>query len=165
MQTTHVPMAELMKVVRLQLETAGRANLAVTGFSMLPMLRQYRDSVILAPITDCLKSGDIALFQREDGRYVLHRVIAVELEAYIFCGDNQAQRERVGEQQLVARVTGYVRKGKEYGLNSLGYRLYCWACVRLFCVRKYYIALRRRLGRLRSRLSNQEEFTLWKRRK
>ena len=154
MQTTCVPMAELMKLLRLQLETAGRANLAVTGCSMLPMLRQGRDTVILAPIGDSLKPGDIALFCREDGRYILHRVIAKEPDAYIFCGDNQAQRERVSPGQLEARVIGYMRKGKTYRLKGIGYGLYRWACVRLFFVRKYYIALRRRLGRLRRRLLN-----------
>lgn len=154
MQTTHVPMAELMKVVRLQLKTAGRANLAVTGCSMLPMLRQNRDIVILEPIADSLQAGDIALFQRENGPYVLHRVITVDKRWYVFCGDNQAQCEQVEHGQLVARVTGYIRNGKAYDLKSVGYRLYCWAWVRLFCLRKYYIAIRRRLGRLRVRLFN-----------
>ena len=154
METAQVPMAELMKILRLQLETAGRTNLAVTGCSMLPMLRQGRDTVILAPIEGELKPGEIALFRREDGRYVLHRVIATEPEGYIFCGDNQAQPEQVAHRQLEARVIGYMRKGKEHGLTGIGYRLYRWALVRLFPVRKYYIALRRRLGNWRRRLLN-----------
>lgn len=152
MQTVEIPMEELVKIIRLQLETAGRANLTVTGCSMLPMLRQYRDSVTLAPISDQLKPGDIALFQREDGRYVLHRVISLTPEGYRFCGDNQATPETVTQQQLVARVVRYHKKGKERTLNGLGYRLYRWSRVRLFFMRKYYIALRRKLGCLRRRL-------------
>ena len=152
MQTVEVPMEELMKVVRLQLETAGRANLTVTGCSMLPMLRQHRDAVILAPLDRALNPGDIALFQREDGRYVLHRVIAVTPENYHFCGDNQATLETVTQQQVVAKVTGYLKAGKLRGLNGLGYRIYRWIWVHLFCLRKYYIALRRRLGCLRRKL-------------
>lgn len=154
MQVTRVPMAELMKVIRLQLETAGRANLAVTGCSMLPMLRQGRDIVILEPVANSLQAGDVALYQREDSSYVLHRVITVAKNGYVFCGDNQAEQEQVDHRQLVARVTGYIRNGKEHDLKSAGYRLYCWAWVRLFCLRKYYIAIRRRLGRLRVRLFN-----------
>lgn len=152
MQTVEIPMEELVKIIRLQLETAGRANLTVTGCSMLPMLRQHRDSVILAPISDRLKPGDIALFQREDGRYVLHRVISLLPEGYRFCGDNQAIPETVTQQQLIARAVGYCKKGKEHTMNGLGYRLYRWSRVRLFFIRKYYIALRRKLGRLRRRL-------------
>lgn len=154
MQVTRVPMAELMKVIRLQLETAGRANLPVTGCSMLPMLRQGRDTVILAPIIDRLKAGDIALYQRENGIYVLHRVIEADKDGYFFCGDNQAQRERVDHRQLIAHVTGYLRNGREYGLDRLKDRLYCWLWIRFFGLRKYYIALRRGLGRLRRRLFN-----------
>ena len=67
MQTVEIPMEELIKIVRLQLDTAQRANLTVTGCSMLPMLRQHRDSVILEPIRGRLKPGDIALFQRQNG--------------------------------------------------------------------------------------------------
>ena len=152
MQTVKVPMDELIKVIRLQLETAGRANLAVTGCSMLPMLRQNRDTVILAPITGELKPGNVALFQRENGSYVLHRVIAVTPEGYRFCGDNQAQLEQVAQDQLIAVVVGYIRNGKEYTSNRLDHGLYCWWQVRLFGLRKYYIALRRKLGKLRRRL-------------
>lgn len=154
MQTLEVPMEELIKVIRLQLETAGQANLTVTGCSMLPMLRQHRDSVILVPVEGQLRPGDIALFQRENGRYVLHRVITVSKSGYLFCGDNQAELEEVSQQQLIAQVAGYVRKGKKRRMNGVGYRLYRWSRVRLFFMRKYYIALRRRLGRLRQRLFN-----------
>jgi len=156
-QTVQVPMEELMKVIRLQLETAGRANLTVTGCSMLPMLRQYRDSVILAPVSGSLKPGDIALYQREDGRFVLHRVIRVTAEGYQFCGDNQSQLESVTQPQLTALVTGYIQNGNRRSLNSPGYRLYRRCMVGLFGLRKYYIALRRRLGRMRTRLFNRRK--------
>ena len=152
MQTVQVPMVELIKVVQLQLETAGRANLTVTGYSMLPMLRPYRDAVVLAPVTGELKPGEIALFQREDESYVLHRVISVSAEGYQFCGDNQAQLEFVTRSQLTAVVTGYIRNGKTYTGRNPAERFYCWCQVHLFGIRKYYIALRRRLGRLRRRL-------------
>ena len=154
MQTVQIPMEELIKVVQLQLETAGRATLMVTGCSMLPMLRQGRDTVILAPVSGKLKAGDVALYRRENGMYVLHRVIKAAEEDYRFCGDNQAQLETVTQSQLEAVVTGYLRNGKEHTGNGLGDRLYRWCQVHLFGLRKYYIALRRRLGRLRQRLFN-----------
>ena len=148
MHTVKVPMEELVKVIRLQLETAGMATLAVTGCSMLPMLRQGRDTVVLSPVSRRLKPGDIALYRRENGSYVLHRVIAVMPDGYRFCGDNQAELEPVFQDQLIAVVTGYIRKGKKRTGDGTGDRLYRWCQVRLFGLRKYYIALRRRLGRL-----------------
>lgn len=152
MQTVEVPMEALIQVIRLQLETAGQSDLTVTGCSMLPMLRQYRDSVRLVPVDGKLKPGDIALFQRDDGSYVLHRVISLTADGYRFCGDNQAVLEEVSHGQLVARAAGYTKKGKVRTMNGLGYRLYRWSRVKLFFTRKYDIAIRRRLGRLRRKL-------------
>lgn len=153
MQTVRVPMESLIQVILLQLETGGKANLTVTGYSMLPMLRQYRDSVLLEPVKGALQPGDIGLFRRDSGRYVLHRVIRQTPEGYLFCGDNQAKLEPVRRDQLIARVCGYIRKGKNHQLDETGYRLYCWLSLRLFGIRKYYIRLRRGIGCLRRRFS------------
>ena len=116
------------------------------------MLRQYRDSVVLAPVDDRLQQGDIALYQRDDGSYVLHRVIRLIPEGYLFCGDNQAELETVRQDQLVAVVTSYIKKGQQRRLNEPGYCLYRFVWVKLFGFRKGYIWLRRRLGRRYSRL-------------
>ncbi len=157
MKAVRVPMESLIEVIRLQLENGEIATLVVTGYSMRPMLCQYRDSVRLEPINGQLKPGDIALYKRENGRYILHRVIRLTQEGYLFCGDNQAELEKVDQDQLIALVTGYVKNGKSRTLDSIGYRLYCFVWVKLFCVRKYYIWLRRRIGRLRSLILNRRK--------
>lgn len=160
MQGKRVPMAALIEVISLQLETAGKANLTVTGYSMLPMLKQFRDSVQLEPITGKLQAGDIALYRRDNGNYILHRVIRLTPEGYLFCGDNQYDLEPVRQDQLEARVCGFSRKGKQHQLDAPAYRLYCWCSVHLFGIRKCYIRLRRCFGRLHSRLikrRNQNE--------
>lgn len=151
MKAVRVPMESLIEVILLQLKTGKMANLAVTGCSMLPMLRQYADTVQLKPVEGALQPGDIALYRRDNGRYILHRVIQLTPEGYLFCGDNQAELEPVHQDQLIALVTGYTKKGKSHKLNESGYSLYCFVWVRLFCIRKYYIRLRRWFGRLRSR--------------
>ena len=156
MQTITVPVASLMEIVRLQLETGGKANLAVTGSSMLPMLRQGRDSVILVPAKEGLRVGDIALYEPREGKYVLHRVMKLTPEGYLFCGDNQAVYEPVAREKIIARVDGYVRHGKQHSLSSFGYLLYKFIWVRLFFLRKYYIRLRRRLGRWRRARSGRK---------
>ena len=152
MKTVRMPMEALVQVILLQLENGQKANLTVTGCSMMPMLRQYRDSVQLKPIEGRLLPGDIALYKRDSGQYVLHRVIRLIPEGYFFCGDNQSELETVRQDQLIAVVTGYTKKGKQRSLDTLGYRLYCFGFVKLFWMRKYYIRLRRCLGRLRNRL-------------
>lgn len=149
MRVKTVPTESLMEIIRLQLEAGGRANLTVTGSSMLPMLRENWDSVILVPADRELIPGDIALYRNADERYILHRVIRVEKENYIICGDNQWQPENVPKDRVLAVVSEYAKKGKPHKLTETGYRLYRMVWVKFFCVRKYYIALRRWLGRLR----------------
>ena len=76
MQTQVIPMKDLAELITLQLEKGGRAKLTVTGFSMRPMLHERRDSVVLIPVRQRQSAGDVILYLRENGQYVLHRIIA-----------------------------------------------------------------------------------------
>lgn len=151
MQTVTVPMESLAEIIQLQLDNGGKATLTVTGSSMLPMLRNRRDSVVLIPPSR-QKKGDIVLFRRENGRYILHRIISVTDNGYLCSGDNQWVLESVTGEQIVAVVDGFTRKGRTYTLGAPGYRLYQAVWVNLFFLRRYYIWVRRRLGRLRRRI-------------
>ncbi len=148
MMTKSVPMEALAEVVKLQLNNGGKATLTVTGSSMLPMLVSRRDSVVLIPPGE-EKRGDVVLFQRTNGRYVLHRIIELTGEGYICCGDNQAVRESVSKEQIVAVMDGFTRNGKYHHRDEAGYRLYQAVWVELFFLRRYYIWVRRRLGYMR----------------
>ena len=154
MQTKSLSMEELAPLLELQLKRGGRARLTVTGYSMMPMLHNHRDTVELIAPRGQLKRGDIALYRRDNGRYVLHRVIGLQGADYICCGDNQAEREPVRQEQVLAVVDGFVRAGKRHSLTEAGYRLYAGLWVRGFWLRRPYIAIRRRLGRLRRRQQN-----------
>lgn len=148
LQRRMIPMESLSELLLLQLEKGGRSNLTVTGSSMYPMLRNCADSVELIPITGQQKKGDVILYRRDNGQYILHRIIALTKDGYICCGDNQAEKEPVRHDQLLAAVDGFTRKGKVYTLHDFGYRLYTALWVGLFPLRRYLLGIRRRLGRL-----------------
>jgi len=152
MQIRAIPMEELSELVLLQLEKGGRANLTVTGCSMQPMLQHRKDTVELIPVSGKQGPGDIILYRRDNGQYVLHRIIALSSEGYVCCGDNQAMRETVRKDQLLAVVDGFTRKGKRYMLDAPGYQVYTWVWVKLFFLRGGYIAVRRFLGQLRNKI-------------
>lgn len=147
-QTYTLPMQELVELVKLQLSEGGFAKLTVTGCSMLPMLRDGRDTVDLIPVDKLQKKGAVILYRRENGQYVLHRIIQVCGGSYICSGDNQYMREPVAQTQLIAVVNGFTRKGRHYTCKHFGYSVYTAAMVGLFFLRRPYIALRRMLGRL-----------------
>lgn len=144
-------MEELAPLLRMQLENGGTARLAVTGYSMMPMLINHRDFVSLAAPEGPLKKGDIVLYLRADGRYVLHRIIDLTGTEYTCCGDNQAEREAVRQEQILAVVTGFVRKGKYHAVDEIGYQLYTGLWVGGFRLRSPYIRLRRWLGKRKRR--------------
>lgn len=118
------------------------------GISMLPMLRQGIDTVTLAPINGKLRKYDIALYQRDNGKYVLHRIVKVG-DTYTAIGDNQFIFEpKLREDQMIAVVSSFSRGKKEYSVNYLPYKIYCrlWHYSRL--LRRIFRALKNRAVRI-----------------
>lgn len=156
METLTVPMETIAELIEVQLSHGDRANLIVTGSSMLPMLHHRRDSVMLAPAAQTVKKGELILYRRSNGRYILHRVVGMTEGGYICSGDNQAVREFVAREQILAVVVEFTRKGRTCGVNALGYRFYKALWVGFFPLRRYYLYVRRRLGRLRRILTKKK---------
>ena len=155
MRTVAIPMESLAEVIKLQLSDGDRAPLTVTGGSMLPMLRDRRDKVMLCSVTGPLRKGALPLYRRQDGTYVLHRVVRVVSEdRYLCCGDNQWKTEEIAAGQIIALVTEFTRKGKQYSVADLRYRLYVWLWVGILPVRRPLLAVRRWLGHLRRKQRN-----------
>lgn len=152
MQTVPIPMEQLAQLLAVQLKN-GAAPLRVTGSSMHPVLRDRRDTVYLQASQRPLKRGDVILYCRDNGTYVLHRIVRVEAEGkYICSGDNQYTPESVEAGQVLAVMESFCRNGRVYAPGHPGYRAFVCAWVGLFPVRRPLLAMRRRLGWLRTRL-------------
>ncbi|MBE6569645.1 MAG: peptidase S24 [Ruminococcaceae bacterium] len=86
--------------------------LLVTGSSMLPFLRDGRDTVLLQK-ADKLKRGQILFFRRANGMFILHRIRKIWPDGRILVnGDAQNWCEVVMPFQAAAVVRGIVRDGK-----------------------------------------------------
>lgn len=123
---------DLMPLIREQLAQGSSVTFSPRGTSMLPMLRQGRDSVVLSPLPERLSKYDLPLYQRDNGQYVLHRIVAVG-DTYTCLGDNQFQPEPgIRREQMIALVTAFTRDGKRVEVTAPSYRLYCrlWAASR-----------------------------------
>lgn len=95
------------------------------GISMLPMLRQDIDSVILSPVSGELKKYDLPFYQRDDGKYILHRIVGAGY-TYTCMGDNQFIPETgLRQDQMIAVVTAFYRGDREIPVTALSYRIYC----------------------------------------
>lgn len=143
-----IPLDELMPVIREELARGGQVRFAPRGVSMLPMLHQGRDTVTLSPLPEKLKKYDLPLYQRENGQYVIHRIVKVG-DTYTCMGDNQFVPEPgLKKEQMIALVTSFSRKGKEYAVDAWQYRLYCrfWYHTRL--IRRCWRKVRSLCGRI-----------------
>jgi len=108
------------------LERDGQLVYTNTGNSMMPLLREHRDILIINRKTDNrLRILDCPLFKRDDGKYVLHRVMWVRKKDYVICGDNQWYLERgISDKHIIGVLTAVIRDGKRLEMNSFKMRLY-----------------------------------------
>lgn len=103
----------------------------IKGTSMLPLLRQERDTVVVVPAEPSqVEPMDVVLFhdERRD-RYVLHRLVARDADTLTTLGDNCTSCERFPKEWLLGRLSSAYRGERELSLDSPGYRAY----VTLWC--------------------------------
>lgn len=95
------------------LQEAESIPLVISGNSMAPFLRHGRDIVYLSKITEPLKRGDMILYQRLNGSYILHRIYKEKNGVYQLVGDGQWGLEPgIRPEQILAVVTAVRRKEK-----------------------------------------------------
>lgn len=115
---------QLLPLITEQLAEGKTVRFFPRGCSMRPLLRQGRDQVVLAPVTGELKKYDIPFYRRDDGHFVLHRIVEVG-ETYTCIGDNQHELEHgIRRDQILAVAVAVVREGREIPVTNLGYRVY-----------------------------------------
>lgn len=118
---------EWIPLIEESLKNGKSVRFSPRGISMLPMIRQGIDCVILSPLPEKLQKYDLPLYQRDDGKYILHRIVKVG-ETYTCIGDNQFELEPgVRHDQMIALVTGFTRGDKEHHVTEPIYQLYCRA--------------------------------------
>ena len=110
-----------------ELMASGYYVTTTVGTSMLPLLRERRDSVKLVPALGALRKKDVALYLRPDGSLVLHRVLDVRPEGYTMCGDGQLRCEYgVPAESILGVMEGYWRDEKYISCTARRYRFYTW---------------------------------------
>ena len=96
----------------------------VSGTSMTPFL-DPGDTVFLDLPDAPAKPGDVILFTRPDGQYVLHRVVGFFPDGSLeLLGDAQQRTEPVRPAQIRAIVTGLRRGSKHLDSTSLRWRFF-----------------------------------------
>ena len=136
MSSNEIYLDEAIDVIEEVLTSGGEFKMYPRGISMLPLIKQGVDAVVLAKSTEAsLQKHDIAFYKRDNGQFVLHRVMSLENDGtYTMCGDNQLSLERgIREDQIIAKVTKLYKKEKLLRFDGIRYKFYLatWCSMRI----------------------------------
>ena len=106
------------------IESDGEFRLYPRGTSMMPLIREGIDSVLLIKARDVSKN-DMVFYKRENGQFVLHRAVKIKKNSYVMCGDNQFKLEKgIRQENVLAVVKGFYRDELYVDENNEEYRKY-----------------------------------------
>lgn len=157
------------------LDEQGKLVYTNVGISMMPLLRQRRDLLVITRKPEGrLRLWDVPLYYRpHTGQYIMHRVLWVGRHSYVMCGDNQWRPEfGVRDDQILGVLEGVtrvdraglgadeqashylaIRPTEEHPHVSLKYRLYVFVWCFFYPIRACIFFARDFYYRLRNRLS------------
>lgn len=129
----------MMEIINEKLSAGGDVLISASGNSMYPLFRHQKDQVRLSRVERTLKKYDMILYKRDNGQYVLHRIVGVGEEGFILRGDAQTVNEYpIRENQIIAKVSGFARKGKEHTCDEMSYRFYVYLWTHTVLLRRIY---------------------------
>ena len=106
----NLPMSELVVIINDVINKDGEFRLYPKGTSMLPLIVQGDDSVVLVK-PSLLLVGDIVLYKRKNGSFILHRIVKINGNDLVICGDNQTTLEYgITKDDVIAKVSAIYKK-------------------------------------------------------
>lgn len=139
----------LLEEYRKLLETVDQLPLLISGNSMSPFLVHGRDTVYLTKVIRPLQRGDIVLYRRKNGAYILHRICAVEGDTFSMVGDAQTEIEHgIAREQIFAVVCSVIRKGQRQASGCFCWDFFAKIWVRFIPIRPFLVGIYGALKRL-----------------
>lgn len=146
-----------------ELKEKGALIYTNVGTSMRPLIRQGKDVMIISSLDYLgrdLRKMDVPLYKRENGQYVLHRIIKVTKDGYVIRGDNTYSNEYgVTDSQILGVLSGVIRNGKEISVNSFGYKVYSYFWLYTYYIRKVVVWVKRKNRLSKSTLQYLKDIT------
>lgn len=138
----------MMEEIRRLVSEGKTVSITAKGYSMNPFIMHMRDQIVLGPWTsEQIKKGSVVLVKDSRGCYLIHRIIKRQGNQLTLMGDgNIGIIETAKVQEVIALMHGVTKKGRTYSVQCLRWRLYSWFWKMLTPLRRYPLALWRRLN-------------------
>ena len=148
MSSPNVDLHSFWPIMKEVIDSDGEFTYFPRGISMLPLVRQGVDQVVLVKPID-IKEGDVVFYLRDNGQFVRHRVIKIKNGEYIMCGDNQFTLEYgITEKHLLAKMKCFIRDGQTIDGTNKRYQRY----IKNLPVRRFKKRTRNLLGRIKRKI-------------
>lgn len=142
---SEISISEIAPVIIEVIESGAEFRLIPKGRSMYPNIIEGEDSVVLAK-PESLKVRDAVFYRRQNGQYVLHRIVKIHDGLYDMCGDSQIDIERnLPQSCIIAKMTGIYKKDVYFRTDDKEYA----NKIKIFCYKK---AVKRFLYRVKKRI-------------
>lgn len=118
-------LSELEPIIDEVLLSGADVTFVASGVSMQPYIKDKIDKVTITNLSSDPQKGDVVLYKRENGRFVLHRIVGVGEQGYIMRGDNQWFCEYpIKKESIKAILKSVEHNGKVRMTNGLQSKLY-----------------------------------------
>ena len=158
MENKQIPLAELWPIMKEQLDDGKTVVFSPKGTSMLPIIRQGIDRVVLKKAPAELKKYDLPLYLRTNGQFVLHRVVKKNKNGYVMCGDNQFRYEYgIKQNQILAIASGMYKGEKFISFESKENLRYCRKQVLKMRFYGVYVRIMRLGSRIKHKITDRKK--------
>ena len=145
MTTRSVPNNIMIPQVAELVAEGCEVEIIARGTSMLPFIRDRKDSVVLGPFTS-IRPMDIALVRMPGDKYVMHRVIELQGDMVTLMGDGNIRGiEICRRRDVLAIACAILRNGKRIDCHGRSHMLKARIWLMLRPVRRILLAIYRRL--------------------
>ena len=137
----------MIEEIRTLVSEGKTVTLTVKGNSMNPFIVHLRDRMTIGPWKDeDIRKGTVALVKDTRGSYVIHRIIKRDKDRVVLLGDgNIGFTETATLDNVIGIMHNIDRKGRIWTPQSTLWRLYSWFWMTLTPLRRYPLALWRKL--------------------
>ena len=137
----------MMPEIKARISEGHTVTITAKGYSMNPFIVHMKDKMTFGPWEDhMIKKGAVVLVKDVRGVYLAHRIIARKGDKIKLMGDGNIGITEIADiENIIGLLTCVTKKRRSYKTDGLIWRLYSWFWQLITPIRRYPLALWRRL--------------------